>query len=377
MDPDRKSSRREFLTGRSAAKTTEGPADAGQAPRPSAESPVTTAGERAGRAYLVQISRRAMAVDFQVYLNAEDQARASEPALDALELLEELEQQMSVFRPDSEISEINRRAAVEPVVVEPRLFELLQQALALCEATGGAFDMTTGPLTKIWGFHRRQGRFPRQADIAAALQCVGCRWVALDAASRTIRFLKSGVEINVNAIGKGHALDRCAERLRGAGIEDFLIHGGQSSVLASGCRSRAEADAQGWTVAVRHPLRPRVRLAEIRLRNRALGTSGSGTQFFYHRGRRYGHVLDPRTGWPAQGVLSATVLAPTAAEADALSTAFYVLGLESSAEYCASHPELSAILVCPGRRKGSVTIHAIGLDEADWTPIEGRPGAGD
>jgi thiamine biosynthesis lipoprotein len=113
-------------------------------------------------------------------------------------------------------------------------------------------------------------------------------------------------------------------------------------------------------------LRPERRLAEFTLRDRALGTSGSATQFFHHQGRRYGHILDPRTGRPAEGVHSSTVIAPTAAEADALATAFYVLGPEKSLDYCRARPHLAAVLVSPGPRQGSIELHTCGLNDEDW-----------
>jgi thiamine biosynthesis lipoprotein len=107
------------------------------------------------------------------------------------------------------------------------------------------------------------------------------------------------------------------------------------------------------------------RLGEIWLKDRALGTSGAQFQSFRHRGRRYGHILDPRTGWPAEGVLSATVLAPTAALADALSTACYVLGPQAALAYCREQPELAAVIVCPGRGGGGLEIHA--TQPAPWS----------
>jgi thiamine biosynthesis lipoprotein len=159
--------------------------------------------------------------------------------------------------------------------------------------------------------------------------------------------------------------------LRQAGIENFLVHGGQSSILAAGSRAVGGRGKEGWTVALRHPLRPDKRMAEIRLHDRALGTSGSGVQFFHYKGRRYGHVLDPRTGWPVEGVLSATVIAPTAAQADALSTAFYVMGLEKAKEYCNGHEEIATIMVCPGQRSGSISLHSINLDDDQLLPLSG------
>ena len=108
---------------------------------------------------------------------------------------------------------------------------------------------------------------------------------------------------------------------------------------------------------------------QIFLRDEALSTSGSGTQFFRHRGRRFGHILDPSTGWPAEGMYSATVIAPTAAEAEALSTAFYVMGVDKVAEYCAVRPQLAAVLVLPGEREGDVELATFGLDESRWESL--------
>jgi thiamine biosynthesis lipoprotein len=176
--------------------------------------------------------------------------------------------------------------------------------------------------------------------------------------------------LNLGAIGKGHALDRCGELLAEAGVENYVCHGGQSSILARGSHASTREAGGGWTVGVGHPLRPGKRLAEIRLRDRAIGTSGSATQFFRHQGKRYGHILDPRTGWPAEGVLSATVLAPTAALADALATAFYILGVERSFDFCRAHPEISALLVTPGRGSGAIEVQAHGLSDDELSLVE-------
>jgi thiamine biosynthesis lipoprotein len=313
-----------------------------------------------------------MATDFQVFLDAVRHKKDTGPALEALELVERLEDQMTVYREHSEVMKINRDAAERPVHVEPRLYGLLQVAVELYEQTEGAFDITSGPLSKVWGFYRRRGQFPDREALSDSLGLVGTKWIELDDLQSTIRFLKRGIEINLNAIGKGYALDRCAEVLHKTGVDDFLIHGGQSSVLASGSRMPpgGESEVSGWRVALRHPLKRGRRVAEVWLRNRALGTSGTGTQFFHHKGRRYGHVLDPRTGWPSEGVLSATVLAPTAAMADALATAFYVMGREKAEQFCLDRSGLSAILICPGQRSGSIELAAIGLNDEDWQRLE-------
>lgn len=374
MSDHPRANRREFLAGKAAVDAMAGRVkEAGAGSDSSAEE-----------TYLFQVSRRAMACDFALFLNADRAVGIPDQALESLEYLDALEDQMSVYRAHSEISRINQLAAREPVAVEDRLFGLLQQALAISQSTHGAFDITSSPLSRAWGFWRREGRMPSGDELESAMVAVGWRYVELNPESRTVRFLRPDVEINLNAIGKGHALDRCAERMlepdtasdaasdaeqvptASPPFPGFVIHGGQSSILARGCRSGFD----GWWVALRNPLRPEQRMVEFCLRDQALGTSGSGTQFFYHGGKRYGHVIDPRTGRPADAVLSATVLAPTAAEADALATAFYVLGPDGVGEYCAANPSIGALLVVAGAREGAVELLPFQLPEQSWRRVD-------
>jgi FAD:protein FMN transferase len=190
------------------------------------------------------------------------------------------------------------------------------------------------------------------------------RHLEFDDNNRGIRLRFAGVEINLGSIGKGYAIDRAAEVLAAAGVENFLLHGGNSSVLARGTAAADSSKSQatdGWWIGLRHPLELERRIGEIRLFNRALGTSGSGTQFFMHEGRRYGHILDPRTGRPSEGTLSTTVAAPTGAEADALATAFYVLGADNAVEYCRRNPGLSAVIMSPGESPDRILVTLSGL----------------
>jgi thiamine biosynthesis lipoprotein len=391
MTSEGKGSRRNFLRLHTSIKKLRGLAAPDTAP--DTASPAAAGGELAqtelaeGGGYLLEISCRAMATEFQIYLDAIRHKQNTQPALEALGLLESLESQLTVYREHSQVMDINRRAASGPVKVETGLYGLLQLAVDLYADSGGAFDITSGPLSKLWGFYRRRGQFPDQVALEEALTRVGTRWIELDDSQQSVRFAKRGVEINVNSLGKGYALDRIAARLTEQGLDDFLIHGGQSSILVRGSRQSTEqvpeasenpeasqAPAaprpEGWRVALRHPLKRTQRVAEIRLRNRALGTSGTGMQFFHHKGRRYGHILDPRTGWPVEGMLSATALAPTAALADALSTAFFVMGPDPVQEYCSRHPDVSAILICPGKRSGTIDVHTCGLADDDLERLD-------
>ncbi|MDY0167962.1 MAG: FAD:protein FMN transferase [Thermoguttaceae bacterium] len=349
----RRSTRRDFLKGKAAANAM---ADA-------AAGPLSAAGDRTGRAgagYVVRLSRRAMACDFEVFLNVGQYPEGTEAALHALDLLEPLEEQLSVFRLGSEIATINRIAAAQPVEVESRLFELLELAGRLHHQTNKAFDVTSAPLSEAWGFAGREAHVPGEAELQAAMALVGWQWIELDPRQRTVRLLKEGVRINLGSIGKGYALDRCAEELAAAGVHDFLLHAGGSSIVA---RGDCIADPPGWIVGIPHPLRPDRRLAELRLKNRALATSGSRFQSFMHEGRRLSHVLDPRTGWPAEGVLTATAIAFDAATADALSTAFFVLGPEGTQQFCEDHPDVAAVLCTPATGQGGYHLHQFGLND--------------
>ena len=313
----------------------------------------------------IHVSRRAMACEFEVRFPAHYES-GTELALEALDMVETLEEQLSYFRPASQISRINLLAADGPVEVEPGLFELLRWAMALYEETEGAYDITAAPLWEVWGFARRAGQIPSDAQLAEARSCVGGNLVELDTARRTVRFRKPGVRLNLGSIGKGYALDCCAERFVGSGIADFLLHGGQSSVLARGLQ-RSSPDEHAWEIGIPDPRKPGRRLAVVRLGDMALGTSSGQFQSFRHRGRRYGHILDPRSGWPAEGVLAATVVAPTAALADALSTAFYVMGPQRSLDYCHRHSEIGTVMICPGAKGQEIEIHRAGLSDAELT----------
>jgi thiamine biosynthesis lipoprotein len=319
-----------------------------------------------------------MACEFQVFLNAGQYAGETAAAVETLDLISALEEQLSYFKPHSALAQLNALAADEPVRVEPEVFAILEAALTLSAETDGAYDITATPLWEAWGFARREGSLPSDSQLAEALSRVGYRHVELDRQAGTVRFLKPGMRLNLGSLGKGYALDRCAEKLLGLGIEHFLIHGGQSSLIAHGQQGFAAVaagpESGAWVVGLRHPLRPDRRIGTLRLRNRALGTSGAQFQSFWHQGRRYGHILDPRTGQPAQHVLSVSVAAPSGMLADALSTAFYVMPPEAVLEYCRTRPELGVVLFCPAARAGGMEVRAVGFAAGDLTLWE--PGAG-
>lgn len=320
----------------------------------------------------IVVGREAMACRFEVVFNAGEVPGDTELAVDALDLIDEIENRISIYRDTSELSRINATAATGWQPVSHDVFAMLELAVDLHTRAGGAFDIAAGRLVRCWGFFQRRGRTPAAEELAAAREASGTRWLELDRAGRRVRFTAPGVEINPGAIGKGWALDRAIERLVARGVANVLVHGGSSSVRAIGGQGPAGGERRGWPVGLRHPLRTDRRLATVSLADRALGTSGSGTQFFIDRGRKLGHILDPRTGLPAAGVLSATVLAPSAAMADALATAAYVLGPPGLAAIAPAGGDVAAILVVPGE-SSAVRVIVANVDERELQ-IEAGPG---
>ena len=307
-----------------------------------------------------------MGSSFEVRLPASTPG-AVDLACRALDLIDTLEAQMTVYRDDSEVSRLNASAHLGPIPVEPGLFQLLQDSLNLSRETGGAYDVTSGALSEAWGFVKGPKHVPDPAALADARARTGWHHIRLDPDRRTVAFDREGIRINLGSIGKGYAIDRVVELLRAYWWPTgALVHGGRSSLFALG--SPPGQFGGRWEVTLRNPFQPESPLGVFRLRNRAMGTSGSAFQQFVVDGHVYGHIIDPRSGEPALGPASVTVLAPTAAAADALLTAFYLLGPDATADYIAAHPEIGAVIVEPGPADGdgSPRVLAFGLKEYDF-----------
>jgi len=296
----------------------------------------------------IRLSTYAMGCDFEVYAFGEDGLSLRVAAEAAIAEVERVEQLLSHYLPDSEVSYLNAHAGREAVRVHPEVFELLERALYLSRQTRGAFDVTVMPLLRCWGFFTGIGQVPDAQTIADALKRVGASQIRLDPQQLTVSFLQDGVAIHLGAIGKGYAVDRAIEVLKEAGVPAAMVHGGHSSVRAYG----APADAGGWQINLPHPLYPERSQAHLLLCNRAISTSSTAEQYFERGGRRYGHILDPRTGLPVENdLLCVSVLADEATAADALSTAFFVLGERGIREYISAHPGVQAVILRQGEQQ--------------------------
>lgn len=270
----------------------------------------------------VRLALHAMATRFELALHGDDRARLRSAGEEALREIEALDAQLSLYRPESDISWINAHANHEPVKLEPQLFALLKRAAELSRVTDGAFDITVGPLMRVWGLVGGEGRIPSPSDLEFARAWVGAGHVTLNEADSTVRFEPEGMQIDLGAIGKGNAIERAVEVLKESGVKSALIHGGTSTIYALG----APPDADAWRVAVYDPVTQSAMPEPLDLRDCSLSVSAVHGKSFTRDGREYGHVIDPRTGEPTGAALLAAIWGPSPTDTDALSTALLVLG---------------------------------------------------
>lgn len=354
--PDKKKrpekNRRDFLTGRALQSEIEHLGD--QIADSLAEG---EAGFPSGN--LSRLETQAMACQFSLMFEP-NQPEVIWPASEILDLVHEHEAQLTVYREQSELQDLNRTAFDSPFQAKDNLYWLLKEACEIAKETSGAFNPVSGPLVQLWRTARSENRVPAQNEIEAILEICRFEDVSFDDESKSVSFLKEGMQFNLGGIGKGYALDVMGEKLGGIGLESWLLHGGNSSILTHGPHN----NLPGWPIGIRNPLLPTKRLATILVENCGFSASGSGIQYFRHEGKRYGHILDPRTGWPSESMLSVAVIAPTAALADALSTAFFVLGVEKTREYCDNHKEVGVLLIPNPNHGRSLNPVMIGLNSA-------------
>ncbi len=264
-----------------------------------------------------------------------------EAAVDAaLDEAQRLDRMLSNYLPDSEWSEVNRNAGVRPVALSAELFQLLSDCMKYSERSGGAFDVAVGPLMKVWGFYRGEGALPKAGEVRNALASTGYRHVLLDPADHTVRFDRPGVELDPGGIGKGYAVDRMVEVLKGRGVEMALVSAAGSSIYGLGA---PPDEPQGWRVVIRSPKDAKQPAAVVFLKNESLSTSGSYEKFFWAGGRRYSHIMDPRTGYPARGTASVSVMAPRTIDSEVWAKPYFINGRAWTA---AHKPEDFRVFFC-------------------------------
>ncbi len=258
-------------------------------------------------------------------------------------LFAEVDGQMSTYRNDSEISRFNASPSTDPVSVSPALAQVVALSLEVSEQTGGAFDITVQPLVRLWNFQRRMVRFepPSDAAVEAALQRVGSDKLFVSLDPPTLRKSIPDLELDLSAIAVGFTSDLVAARLASLGVSRMMVE------LSGEICLRGERPAGGpWRIAIETPIVGKMDVSRVlTLTDTSLATSGNYRNFQEYKGVRYGHSIDPATGRPAVSDLgSVTVIAPTAAQADAFATALMVMGHDTAYNWAVEH-DLAALLI--------------------------------
>jgi thiamine biosynthesis lipoprotein len=258
---------------------------------------------------------------------------------------------MSNWTTSSEVARLNRVADSVETTVEPRTAEVIARALAVWRESDGAYDITVEPLVRAWGFLGGPRRVPEEAEAAAAFALVGAGDVRFDPAARTIRFARRGMRIDLGGIAKGYAVDLALRALAAHGVRDALVDA-SGNMMSAG----HPEGAPHWRIGLRDPRDRQASFARVTLAGDAISTSANYEQFVTKDGRRHGHILDPRTGRPAEGLLAVTVVAADATTCDAWDTPLYVLGLEAARRKARERADFAAVLVAPGEGADTVWV---------------------
>lgn len=266
-----------------------------------------------------------MGTDLEVVVSTVDEARA-EKAFAAVENeMRRIEDEMSEWKEKTFVSEINRSAGVRAVAVPSGLFKVIWAAVTVSKISDGAFDITWASMRGVWDFTPGHERVPAEAEVRKRLRLVNYGDIVLDEKKSTVFLKRKGMAIGLGGIAKGYAVDRATLVLAKEGIRDSIVKSGGDM------RVQGLDNGKPWDIGIRHP-RKKELLARLSLTNLSVSTSGDYERFFMKDGVLYHHIMDPRTGFPARGAMSVTVLAPDTMTSDALSTAIFVLGPDKGLE---------------------------------------------
>ena len=277
---------------------------------------------------------------FDITVVADNETQGNEYIDWAVEEITRVEKMISSWDEQSETSVIIRNAGKHPVKTDKELFDLIARAIKISELTNGAFDISYASMDKIWKYDGSMTQLPSDEEVAKSVTKVGFRNIELDPEKQTVFLKKEGMRIGFGAIGKGFAADKAKELLIGRGVEAGIIN-------ASGDLTTwgTQPDGSPWMVGITNPLNKDKVFSWFPLDNNAVVTSGNYEKYVEFNGKRYTHIIDPRTGWPVTGLTSATVFAPKAELADALATSVFVMGIETGLNFINQFPGIECVIV--------------------------------
>ena len=288
---------------------------------------------------------RTMGTYASIVVVTSDSVRTAAVATRSMAEFWRIDSLMSNWTTTSEVARVNRVAARAATPVEPEVARVIDAALTIGRQSEGAFDITVEPLVRAWGFIGGPRHVPSDSAAAAAARLVGSSRLHFDPATRLLRFDRDGMRIDLGGIAKGHAVDVVADSLRAHGVTDALVNL-SGNMLAIG----RPAGRESWRIGVRDPRDRMPYFARLDLHSgEGISTSAKYEQFVAQNGRTYGHIMDPRIGRPADGLIGVTVIAPTAMIADGWSTSLFVLGPVDGVRTARERADVAAILIQPGR----------------------------
>jgi thiamine biosynthesis lipoprotein len=277
---------------------------------------------------------------FDITIVANDSVTAEQNIDTVIAEVTRIENLISDWKPDSQISHVNKAAGIAPVRVDPEVFALTERALLLSQRTNGAFDISFAAMDRIWKFDGSMTEMPSPEAVKKSVANVGYQHVVLDRAHSTIFLKRKGMKIGFGALGEGYAADRCRDMMLRRGITAGIVNGsGDMSAWGS------QPDGSNWTIGLTNPLHRDTIFAVVPLRQNAVVTSGSYEKFVVFNGKRYAHIINPRTGYPATGVCSVTVFGPSTERANGFSTSMMVLGKEAGLTLIKQYPDYRYILI--------------------------------
>lgn len=291
-------------------------------------------------------SRFIMGTSVEITVSQAEPAKAGGAVAAAFREVEGIDSLMSHYREDSEVRQITRNAGERETPVSPETLEVIERALYFSHLSGGAFDVTIGPVFRLWNF--KDGRVPEERRLRENLRLVNYRKIKVDRLRSTVFLQSQGMDLDLGAIAKGYAMDRAFAVLQKRGMENILVSAG-GDLRVGGAKEKGEP----WTVGIQHPRLPSKLIAILRPHQAAVATSGDYEKFFLQGGERYHHILDPSTGAPARECQSVTIMAPLAMDADALATAIFVLGPKKGFSLIENLPDVHAMIV---DQRGSVLL---------------------
>jgi thiamine biosynthesis lipoprotein len=251
-----------------------------------------------------------------------------------------IENLISDWKPTSQVSQVNANAGIRPIKVDKEVFELTERALELSKLTHGAFDISFAAMDRIWKFDGSMTAMPTAEAIKKSVEKVGYRNIILDKEQSTIFLKLKGMKIGFGALGEGYAADQCRDMMLKRGIEAGIVNGsGDMSAWGK------QPDGSDWIIGINDPNRQGELFAVVPLRQGAVVTSGSYEKFVIFNGKRYSHVINPATGYPATGLTSVTVFGPSAEKANGFSTSLMVLGKQAGLKLINQFPEFSCVMI--------------------------------